>query len=287
MRSASPMTLFSSVREFLVNDEATHNLMLGLLESEARASRPGDLVYLGAVADQQGQIQGAALGTAGRPLILSKIESEEAVNYLVQDVFSINPGLVGVVGPVRPAAEFARIWTSLSGDAVSLEVSERIYQLTDVLPGSSGPEQMRQAVPKDYSWLLSWMLDFTVEAMGEVTDPHNFAHRSVTIRLAGEWRSAGFMVLEESGNPCCIVGYSGPTPHGIRIAPVYTPLHYRGRGYATDLVRRVSQQLLDWGYQQVFLFTDLANPTSNHIYPQVGYQPVSDIDQYHFQRRLL
>lgn len=287
MRSLSPTTLFSDVREFLMNDEATHNLMLGLLESEARNPRPGDLVYLGAVANQQGKIHGAALGMAGRPLILSKIGLEEAVKCLVQDVFSLYPGLVGVIGPIRPAAEFARIWASLSGDAVTREVSERIYQLTDVLPGSSGPEQIRQAVPEDYSWLLSWMVDFTAEAMGEVTDPRDFAHRSVTVRLAGEWRSAGFMVLEESGNPCCIVGYSGPTPHGIRIAPVYTPPPYRGRGYASDLVRRVSQQLLDWGYQRVFLFTDLANPTSNHIYQQVGYQPVTDIDQYHFQRRPL
>jgi len=31
-----------------------------------------------------------------------------------------------------------------------------------------------------------------------------------------------------------------------------------------------------------FLFTDLANPTSNHIYQTIGYVPVVDVDQYHF-----
>ena len=31
-----------------------------------------------------------------------------------------------------------------------------------------------------------------------------------------------------------------------------------------------------------FLFTDLANPTSNHIYQAIGYEPVTDIDVYVF-----
>ncbi len=286
MRSEDPTALFSSVRKFLMTDEATHNLMLGLLESVARVPKLGELVYLGAVANQQGTIQGAALGMTKGPLILSMVISEEAVPYLVRDVFSVQPELVGVLGPVRPADEFANIWVQLTGDRVTRELSERIYQLTKVVPGSSGPERIRQAEPEDYPWLFFWLVDFTIEVMGEVSNPWEFAHLTVTARLASERRTAGFMVLEKSGNRCCIVGYSGPTPHGIRIAPVYTPPSYRGRGYAFDLVRRVLQQLLDWGYHQVFLFTDLANPISNHIYQQVGYRSVSNVDQCHFQWRL-
>ncbi len=183
-----------------------------------------------------------------------------------------------------------------SEDPTTLFSSVRKFLMTDeathnfvgtkVVPGSSGPERMRQAEPEDYLWVFFWMVDFTIEATGEVLNTREFAHLTVTVRLASERRTAGFMALEKSGNPCCVVGYSGPTPHGIRIAPVYTLPSYRGRGYASDLVRRVSQQLLDWGYHQVFLFTDLANPASNHNYQQVGYRSVSDVDQYHFHRRL-
>ena len=32
----------------------------------------------------------------------------------------------------------------------------------------------------------------------------------------------------------------------------------------------------------VFLFTDLANPTSNKIYQDIGYEPVNDIDEWDF-----
>ncbi len=31
-----------------------------------------------------------------------------------------------------------------------------------------------------------------------------------------------------------------------------------------------------------FLYTDLSNPTSNHIYQAIGYRPVCDVDAYAF-----
>jgi hypothetical protein len=44
----------------------------------------------------------------------------------------------------------------------------------------------------------------------------------------------------------------------------------------------VSQLQLASGRSFCFLFTNLANPTSNHIYQTIGYQPVVDVDQYKF-----
>lgn len=40
--------------------------------------------------------------------------------------------------------------------------------------------------------------------------------------------------------------------------------------------------LLNQGYKYCFLFTDLANPISNHIYQAIGYQPVNDWYDYSF-----
>ena len=54
----------------------------------------------------------------------------------------------------------------------------------------------------------------------------------------------------------------------------------RRRGYASNLVAAASQRELDGGRRACFLFTDLANPTSNHIYEAIGYEPVRDFDQY-------
>ena len=72
------------------------------------------------------------------------------------------------------------------------------------------------------------------------------------------------------------MGFGGPTPNGIRIGPVYTPPELRGRGYASALTAQVSQLQLDRGKRFCFLYTDLANPTSNAIYRRIGYERVCD-----------
>ena len=70
---------------------------------------------------------------------------------------------------------------------------------------------------------------------------------------------------------------NGRDANGIRIGAVYTPPELRQRGYASALVAAVSQAELDRGRRWCFLFTDLANPTSNRIYQAIGYRPTRDI----------
>jgi uncharacterized protein len=72
-----------------------------------------------------------------------------------------------------------------------------------------------------------------------------------------------------------------PRP-GIRIGPVYTPPALRRRGYASALVTELSRRLLDSGREYCVLYTDLANPTSNRIYQEVGYERVCDSAEYVF-----
>ena len=67
-----------------------------------------------------------------------------------------------------------------------------------------------------------------------------------------------------------MAGYGARSPNGIRIGPGYTPSELRTRGYATALVAALSQYLLSSGHRFCFLYTDLANPTSNSIYQRVG-----------------
>jgi hypothetical protein len=63
---------------------------------------------------------------------------------------------------------------------------------------------------------------------------------------------------------------------------VYTPPRFRRRGYASALVAELSRRLLDDGRDYCFLYTDLANPTSNRIYMDVGYELVCESADYAF-----
>jgi predicted GNAT family acetyltransferase len=69
-----------------------------------------------------------------------------------------------------------------------------------------------------------------------------------------------------------------------RIGPVYTPPSCRGRGYAGHAVAQLSRRLLAQGASRCVLFTDLANPTSNKIYAEVGYVRVCDWEQRVFDQ---
>jgi predicted GNAT family acetyltransferase len=57
----------------------------------------------------------------------------------------------------------------------------------------------------------------------------------------------------------------------------------RRRGYATALTAELSRSLLAGGRRFCFLFTDLANPTSNAIYMRIGYRPVTDVEEWRFE----
>jgi predicted GNAT family acetyltransferase len=63
---------------------------------------------------------------------------------------------------------------------------------------------------------------------------------------------------------------------------VYTPPHYRNRGYAAACVAALSKRLLDSGRKFCALFADAENPISNGIYRKIGYRDVYIYDKLHF-----
>jgi predicted GNAT family acetyltransferase len=69
---------------------------------------------------------------------------------------------------------------------------------------------------------------------------------------------------------------------GVWITGVHTPQEKRRQGYATSCVAQLSAKYLAEGASYCFLFTDLANPTSNSIYEKIGYERVCDFQNYNF-----
>ncbi|MFJ9947772.1 GNAT family N-acetyltransferase [Kitasatospora sp. NPDC091207] len=81
---------------------------------------------------------------------------------------------------------------------------------------------------------------------------------------------------EDGGTPVAMAGNSPVIAGMSRIGPVYTPGERRGRGYASGVTAAATAHALAQGATEVLLYTDLANPTSNSIYQQLGYRPVED-----------
>jgi hypothetical protein len=264
---------------FLGEREAENCVMLGLCSQ----MRGGGLAIQNvtpyfAVVQRDDAIVGAAL-IAGYLVLLSDPIDHDALPPLVADVATAAPGVPGVVAEVSASRRFAELWTGQTGRAHRLNMSERIFRLERVIPPRPVDGEMRLATESDQDLLAQWLVDFNAEAIRQATDLETM--RAFAARwIARQGRAMYFWVVD--GRPVSMVGVSGETPNGIRVAPVYTPRELRGRGYASALTAAVTQAQLDSGKRYCFLFTDLANPTSNHIYQAIGYRPVSDVSDYRF-----
>jgi uncharacterized protein len=274
---------YDRVEAFLLAHEAEHCLMLGLRATlTQQPDYFGEPPYL-ALVEEGEQIVAAALRTPpfnlALSLILDETNASEALALLARDVYERYPELPGVLGPAALSHAFAEEWQRATGRAYHSGIKERIYRLDAVIPVSGVPGGSRRATQADRALMIQWMDAFHREALGD-REPLD-AERWVEDVLHSSVRT---VYLWEDSAPVSLVGYTGPTPHGMRIGPVYTPPELRGKGYASACTAAVSQLLLDSGRQFCFLFTDLSNPTSNSIYQKIGYRPVLDVDMYEFSQ---
>jgi predicted GNAT family acetyltransferase len=212
-------------------------------------------------------------------VVISMTDDPDALDALGRDLVKNRLSVPGVTAPVEVARRFADLWTQCHGLTATRAFAQRIYRLERVTQPSGVSGTMRIATDKDRELLIDWTQAFLVEAVGG-----SLEERAETIvDSALQTGSRTFYLWEDGGQPVSVAGVTGPTPNGIRVGPVFTPPGSRRRGYASAVTAAASQAQLDAGRAFVFLFTDLANPTSNNIYQAIGYEPVIDVDQLRFE----
>ena len=263
--------------DFLEAREAEHNLIFGICAYISdRPNTFGEAAPWFTVVLDGARVVACAMRTPPHNLILSEVDDPRAIDLLATD--RRDDDLPGVLGPVEHARAFAERWAAATGGSWRRHLSERIFRLEAVVPARPVPGSLRTATPDDRAVVGAWLRAFNEEALGD--DDPDTAEALTERWLEGRGRT---LYLWDDDGVVSLCGVGGRTPHGIRIGPVYTPPAVRGRGYASALVATASQLQLDAGRRFCFLFTDLANLTSNHIYQAIGYVPVRDVDEYRFE----
>jgi len=200
------------------------------------------------------------------------------VNRLVKHLRSNQMMVPGVVGPERESLCFADCWSeAIPGLAATISTRLRVFEARSVVDVPLAPGRMRRAGMEDLPLMSEWIEGFSREALGEESDPGKAMDKAR--KYIGE---RNLYVWDHEG-PESIARESRPMKHGTVISLVYTPPERRGRGYATSCVYLLTKKLLAGRYKFCSLFTDLANPTSNHIYPRVGYVPLGDTLEFNFE----
>jgi len=261
----------------LLADEARHNLILGLAGTIRETPDLYPERHMWLVTDG-GRPVAAALRTPPYNLIVGRPESDAALAELAGAV--AGQELPGLVGATPEVGAFADLWATRTGAKPTVGMRQGVYALEEVEQLPAVPGEPRVATMADRELVLRWWIAFGEEVLHEVGPGHDRAEISVDHKLFSP--GAGILLWEDGGETVSLAGWGGRTPNGIRVGPVYTPPELRGRGYATAATAELSRRLLASGHRFCFLYTDLANPTSNAIYERIGYRRVCESAEFSF-----
>lgn len=252
---------------YLAREEALHCIQLASLTAGALAESPhGRTTFL--VAKRDDAVVGVGSITGRFNMLLSRVADEGVVPVLVNELLARQITIPGVMGNERDALAFATTWSARTNARVVPGMRQAILECRAVRPPRDVPGTWRRARDTDREWLLPWLQAFADEA-------HDTQDGGEAIMRSVQPPGGVFVWHDPDGRPVSIAGYKGQTLNGIRIGPVYTHPDHRGRGYGSAVTAIATQALLDEGHRFVCLYTDLANPTSNHIYAEIGYEPVA------------
>ncbi len=273
---SDPHTFLKNIEPTLGVEGSVHSFILSLTSRYIGIQKPMTLMARGVKSN--GELLVAGLQTElDRVMIISKISESEAAKFaeLLSQKIDFLPG---VNGPVPAVDAFAHQWTSLKKISAKLCGDLRLFELKALKapPLPSGFARLAGAIDRDL--LFQWLRAFHDEAVPH--DPQandNDLYKNIDTGIAQK----EFFIWEDCGKAVSLVGSRRETATERWIAPVYTPLENRGHGYASALTAHVSRKILDLG-KTGMLFTNLANPTSNRIYQNIGYTPVADFKHYSF-----
>ena len=277
-----PAEFLERAGPLLQADEARHNLILGL--AGVLRDRPEVYPEFGLwVVEEAGAPVAAALITPPFNLVLADPVDLRALVTLAAAVQESGLLVSGVVGNRPSVDRFNEVWAPLAGVTPRLRMGQGVFALERMRPLPAVPGAARPAGRDDRPLILGWLEAFTAEALPEEAFVRERTERGVNRVLDPEGADAGIWLWEDGGDQVALAAFGGPTPGGVRLGPVYTPPERRRRGYGTALVAAVSSWLLEHGRRRCFLYTDLANPTSNAIYRRIGYEQVAESAEYGYE----
>ncbi len=253
------------VTPFLEKNEQENNLILGVLQM---VHQP---IFMG-IAKQGEEIAVVFLQTEEKKQIIvatSEIAEEDIVE-LAKKLAEVYPNVPGLIGNKKIVQRLAEEIAVLANKKTTVAMEQGIYELKQVKKKWNGDEVFREVNSDELTLIEQWIYQFCEDVNLPTTteEAKQTAHTLITNhRLFG---------LEVDGKLVSVAAKTRPTKNNITVNFVYTPKEERKKGYASNCVATLSQRMLDEGYKTTTLYTDLANPTSNKIYQEIGYEQIAE-----------
>ncbi|WP_242212468.1 GNAT family N-acetyltransferase [Bacillus cereus group sp. BfR-BA-01383] len=253
------------VTSFLEKNEQENNLILGVLQGVT------DAIFMG-VAKQGEEIAVVFLQTVEKKqMIIATSEiAEEDIVELAKKLTKVYPDVPGLIGNKKIVQKLAEEITMLEQKKTTVAMEQGVYELKRVKKKCNANGIFRAVNNDELPLIEQWIYQFCEDVKLPTTkgEAKQTAYTLITTnRLFG---------LEVDGKLVSVAAKTRPTKNNITVNFVYTPKEARKKGYASNCVAALSQHLLDEGYKTTTLYTDLANPTSNKIYKEIGYEQIME-----------
>lgn len=267
--------------DFLRSRPALHNTPLTDIEKMQRrgsdAHHGADTIF--GWLESGGEVRAIFYCTPRGRLTLTLLSAEQAVT-LAGHLAGLDHSPSSVIADHETATAFAETWQQHTGATAMPFWRTHLYRLGTLTPLEPHPEgRGRVAGEENHEHVVRWCREFCVDVAESV---------SIAAIDAGSWADTRFADKDftfwetSDGVPVSMAGSTSMVGGMIRVDPVYTPAHLRGRGYAGAVTVEVSRAALAAGATDVVLFADPTNPTSSALYQRIGYVHVADFTGYRF-----
>ena len=278
-------TFVDLVFEFLIEHEAENNILFAILNALKKdPHRYGDIFPDLITVSKDGELKQVSIRTPPYNQLLSYTNDLTTIDALINKLIEKDVELPGVLGFKEGVKKFASIWCEKKNLNQNLTMNERVYRLESVAEETLGDKEFIIADESHEEIVLKWAKEFVLEAFMESSIEREMIESHLKQRQKSLKDNRIFLLLD-NGRPISMAQKAGKTPNGNLVNLVYTPPSLRRKGYATECVAKLSKYLLEEGNKYCFLFTDLANPTSNSIYQKIGYRPIIDFDRIGFSKK--
>ncbi|MBY0598620.1 GNAT family N-acetyltransferase [Bacillus bingmayongensis] len=252
------------VSPILEMNEQENNLLLGVLQSTENP------LFM-AVAKQNEKIALIFLQTEEKQMIVAKVEvSQEIIVEIAKQLTKVYPNIPGLIGEKRVVTQLAKEIAQLEQKKLSIHMKQGVYELKKVKKKWDEHGFFRQVNSGELALIEKWVYQFCEGVHLPTTEEKakRIANTLVSTNRLFGWEVDGRLVS--------LAAITRPTKSNVTVNFVYTPKEERKKGYASNCVAALSQRMLDLGYKTTTLYTDLANPTSNKIYQEIGYEPIME-----------
>ena len=264
--TTDPGEYLDRVGAFLGQRPVQHSILLSTVATRAGGTDAGSGSNLWLWVEDDARVVAAAQHTPPHGAYLSTGPAR-AMRALARMLWRLRPELPGVAGLDTTSQHFATEWTRLGGPQGAPGMRQGVYATSEVSIPPGIPGRLRLATEADGPLLRDWADQFFAEAGATSSGRDEVGPRI----------DAGLLVVWEVGGAAVSMAVTSVAQGGVsRVSLVYTPADRRRRGFASACVASLTARELATPGRTCMLFTDLANPTSNHIYQAVGYRHVGD-----------